>query len=53
MSLAEPFQKPSTMLYRNMLAMETELLRSYPMDGCVLMGGCDRPRPRSSRAHCR
>lgn len=33
-SLAEPFQKPSTMLYRNLLAMETEeLLRSYPIDG--------------------
>ena len=35
MSLAEPFQKPTTMLYRNFLAMETEeLLRSYPVDGC-------------------
>ena len=33
-SLAEPFQKPTTMLYRNLLAMETEeLLRSYPADG--------------------
>ena len=42
-ALAEPFQKPSTMMYRNMLAMETEeLLRSYPIDGCVLMGGCDK-----------
>ncbi|MBT4354193.1 MAG: dihydroxy-acid dehydratase, partial [Rhodospirillaceae bacterium] len=39
-SLAEPFQKPSTMMYRNLLAMETEeLLRSYPCDGVVLMGG--------------
>jgi dihydroxy-acid dehydratase len=46
MSLAEPVQKPTTMLYRNMLAMETEeLLRSYPMDGCVLMGGCDKTTP--------
>ena len=35
MSLSEPFQKPTTMLYRNLLAMETEeLLRSYPADGC-------------------
>ncbi|CFU15380.1 dihydroxy-acid dehydratase [Bordetella pertussis] len=43
MSLSEPFQKPTTMLYRNLLAMETEeLLRSYPADGCVLMGGCDK-----------
>src|SRR5512134_2148783 len=45
-TLAEPFQKPSTMLYRNMLAMETEeLLRSYPADGVVLMGGCDKTTP--------
>ncbi|MFN8750731.1 MAG: dihydroxy-acid dehydratase, partial [Betaproteobacteria bacterium] len=42
-SLAEVFQKPTTMMYRNLLAMETEeLLRSYPVDGCVLMGGCDK-----------
>jgi dihydroxy-acid dehydratase len=46
MSLSEPFQKPTTMLYRNFLAMETEeLLRSYPADGCVLMGGCDKTTP--------
>ena len=46
MSLAEPFQKPTTMLYRNLLAMECEeLLRSYPADGCVLMGGCDKTTP--------
>jgi dihydroxy-acid dehydratase len=45
-SLAEPFQKPTTMLYRNLLAMECEeLLRSYPADGCVLMGGCDKTTP--------
>ena len=45
-SLSEPFQKPTTMLYRNLLAMETEeLLRSYPIDGCVLMGGCDKTTP--------
>jgi len=45
-ALAEPFQKPSTMLYRNLLAMETEeLLRSYPVDGVVLMGGCDKTTP--------
>lgn len=45
-ALAEPFQKPSTMLYRNMLAMETEeLLRGYPVDGAVLMGGCDKTTP--------
>src|SRR5690242_9221437 len=46
MSLSEPFQKPTTMLYRNLLAMETEeLLRSYPIDGAVLMGGCDKTTP--------
>jgi dihydroxy-acid dehydratase len=45
-TLAEPFQKPTTMMYRNLLAMETEeLLRSYPADGCVLMGGCDKTTP--------
>ncbi len=45
-SLAEVFQKPTTMMYRNFLAMETEeLLRSYPVDGCVLMGGCDKTTP--------
>ena len=46
MSLAEPMQKPTTMLYRNFLAMEAEeLLRSYPADGAVLMGGCDKTTP--------
>ncbi len=46
LALAETFQKPTTMLYRNLLAMETEeLLRSYPVDGCVLMGGCDKTTP--------
>ena len=45
-SLSEPFMKPSTMLYRNLLAMETEeLLRSYPFDGAVLLGGCDKTTP--------
>ena len=46
MSLGEPFVKPTTMLYRNFLAMETEeLLRSLPIDGVVLMGGCDKTTP--------
>lgn len=45
-TLSETFQKPTPMLYRNMLAMETEeLLRSYPVDGAVLMGGCDKTTP--------
>ena len=46
MSLSEPFVKPTTMLYRNFLAMETEeLIRSHPVDGVVLMGGCDKTTP--------
>ncbi|RAI31428.1 L-arabinonate dehydratase [Rhodoplanes serenus] len=46
MSLAEPIVKPSAMLYRNFLAMEAEeLLRSHPIDGVVLMGGCDKTTP--------
>jgi dihydroxy-acid dehydratase len=45
-SLSEPFVKPTTMLYRNFLAMETEeLLRSHPIDGTVLLGGCDKTTP--------
>ncbi len=45
-SLAENFVKPTTMLYRNLLAIETEeLLRSHPVDGAVLMGGCDKTTP--------
>ncbi len=46
MSLGEVMVKPSTMFYRNFLAMETEeLLRSHPVDGVVLMGGCDKTTP--------
>lgn len=46
MSIAEPFQKPSPLLYRNLLAMEVEeLMRSQPVDGAVLMGGCDKTTP--------
>ena len=46
MSLSESFRRPTTMLYRNMLAMETEeLLRSQPIDGAILMGGCDKTTP--------
>jgi dihydroxy-acid dehydratase len=46
MSLSESLVKPTTMLYRNLLAIETEeLLRSHPIDGAVLMGGCDKTTP--------
>src|SRR3984957_14263286 len=45
-TLSEAYQKPTPMMYRNLLAMETEeLLRSYPIDGAVLMGGCDKTTP--------
>lgn len=45
-SLSESLVKPTSMLYRNFLAMETEeLLRSHPVDGAVLMGGCDKTTP--------
>src|SRR5882672_1492329 len=46
LSLGETFMKPSTMFYRNLLAMEVEeLLRSNPVDGAVLLGGCDKTVP--------
>jgi len=46
MSLSEIFMKPTTMLYRNLLAMETEeVLRCHPIDAAVLMGGCDKTTP--------
>jgi dihydroxy-acid dehydratase len=45
-SLGETMMKPTTMLYRNLLAMEAEeLLRSNPVDGAVLLGGCDKTTP--------
>jgi dihydroxy-acid dehydratase len=45
-SLGEIFMKPSAMMYRNLLAMETEeLLRANPIDGAVLLGGCDKTVP--------
>ena len=46
MSLGEVMVKPTTMLYRNFLAMEVEeLLRSLPIDGAVLLAGCDKTTP--------
>ena len=46
LSVSESYVKPTSMMYRNMLAMETEeLLRSHPVDGAVLMGGCDKTTP--------
>jgi dihydroxy-acid dehydratase len=46
LTLGETFMKPSTMMYRNLLAMDAEeALRSYPIDGVVLLGGCDKTVP--------
>jgi len=45
-SLGENLIKPSALLYRNLLAMEVEeMVRAYPADGVVLMGGCDKTTP--------
>lgn len=46
LSLSESYMKPTTMLYRNLLAMEAEeVLRCHPVDGAVLLGGCDKTVP--------
>ncbi len=46
LSVGETYMKPTTMLYRNLLAMETEeILRANPVDGAVLLGGCDKTVP--------
>jgi dihydroxy-acid dehydratase len=46
LSVGETFMKPSPMLYRNLLAMDAEeLLRANPVDGAVLLGGCDKTIP--------
>ena len=45
-ALGEELMKPSAMLYRNLMAMELEeTLRSYPLDGVVLLGNCDKTIP--------
>lgn len=46
MSLGEELMKPTAMLYRNLLSLEVEEnIRSYPMDGVVLLGNCDKTVP--------
>ncbi len=46
LSLSESYMKPTTMLYRNLLAMETEeVIRCQPIDGVVLLGACDKTTP--------
>jgi dihydroxy-acid dehydratase len=45
-SLGEDLMKPSAMLYRNLLAIEIEeMIRSYPLDGIVILAGCDKTVP--------
>ncbi len=46
LSVGEAFVRPSTLIYRNLLALETEEIpRSHPIDGAVLLGGCDKTTP--------
>ncbi|MCB1086781.1 MAG: dihydroxy-acid dehydratase, partial [Verrucomicrobiae bacterium] len=46
MTLSESFMKPTSMYYRNLVALEVEeTMRCYPLDGVVLMGGCDKTVP--------
>ena len=45
-SLGEPFMHPTTMLFRNLMAMDTEeMIRAHPLDAVVLIGGCDKTVP--------
>ena len=45
-SLSEPLMRPTTMLFRNLAAMDTEeTIRSSPIDGVVLLAGCDKTTP--------
>ncbi len=45
-SLGEPFMKPTSMLFRNLMAMDVEeCIRAYPLDGVVLLCGCDKTTP--------
>src|SRR5215813_14169195 len=45
-SLGEPYMRPTTMLYRNLMAMDVEeSIRANPIDGVVLLCGCDKTTP--------
>ena len=53
MSLGESLMKPTAMLYRNLMAMDVEeSIRSYPLDGVVLLTGCDKTNPASIMGAC-
>ena len=45
-SLGEQYMKPTTMLFRNLMAMDVEeCIRANPLDGVVLLSGCDKTTP--------
>src|ERR1700745_1009765 len=53
MSLGESLMKPTAMLYRNLMAMDVEeSIRSYPLDGVVLLTGCDTKNPAGIMGAC-
>jgi dihydroxy-acid dehydratase len=52
-SLGESLMKPTTMLYRNLMSMDVEeCIRSYPLDGVVLLTGCDKTNPAAIMGAC-
>jgi len=53
MSLGETLMKPSTMLYRNLASMDVEeSIRANPLDGIVLLTGCDKTTPSTIMGAC-
>ena len=53
MSLGETLMKPTTMLYRNLASMDTEeSIRANPLDGIVLLTGCDKTTPSTIMGAC-
>jgi dihydroxy-acid dehydratase len=53
MSLGEALMRPTTMLYRNLAAMEVEeSIRANPLDGVVLLAGCDKTTPSTLMGAC-
>ena len=52
-SLGEPLMRPTTMLYRNLVAMDVEeTIRANPIDGVVLLTGCDKTTPATIMGAC-
>ncbi len=53
MSLGEPIMRPTTMLYRNLVSMDVEeSIRANPLDGVVILGGCDKTTPSALMGAC-